>query len=468
MIDTLSLFALKVAPNVFDLSSGLAHVSMRDQVVRARLLVRDLHKCGEPCNRLLIVGAGLAGISAAMAAAELGMAATVVDTRPHPMWLQSKVTSRFVGPFMYEWPASFHDKQDYPPRDPSLWPTQTDYVPTWSSKEPLRASQLAVDVQTWLSSALTALKHPGHVVPTFVMGIPPIPLKRYLTKAFAPKGSKRARINGMQWPSMAKHASTLLPDFVILAAGMGPEKVALTKDVSGSAFWSNDTLAGTAPENRLVGVFGGGDGALQDVLRVVTRFDHPLELIAELERTPSVKTQLARAARALSAIAHQHELVGSWTISKDIFPEVDRKCQGIATTMATYPSVREAVRNCLKTGSGVVHLFMSNANFSKAYMLNRFAVHLIEQCQAAAASGRVRLDVHRDSKIVSATKVGPDVMVKFRKHRSRLVQTLVLADVSIRYGVNAEKAGGRQIVALTEDVKESRTMLAQVPLPFAV
>jgi hypothetical protein len=193
-----------------------------------------------------------------------------------------------------------------------------------------------------------------------------------------------------------------------------------------------------------------------------------LEFVAELEKTPSVKARLVHAANALSAIAHQHELVGSWTISKDIFLEVDRKCQGIAKAMATYPSVRVAVRNGLRTGTGAVHLFMSNATFSKAYMLNRFAVHLIEQCQADAASGRVRLNVHRDSKIVSATNVGTDVKVKFRKNRFRLVQTLDLAAVSVRYGVDAKRAGGRQIVALTEDVKESRTMLAQVPLPFAV
>lgn len=468
MIDTLALFALKVAPNVFDLSSGLAHVSMRDQVVRARLLVRDLHGCGEPCIRLLIVGAGLAGISAAMAAAELGIEATVVDTKQHPMSLQSHVSSRFVGPFMYEWPASFHDKQDYPPRDPALWPSQTGYVPTWSSKAPLRASELAAEVQEWLTGQLVAGKLLGEVVPRFVMDVDPVPLKKYLTKQFKPKGSMPAPIEGILWPSKAKHSSTLLPDFVILAAGMGPERVALNTDVSGPAFWSNDTLAGAAPEDRLVGVFGGGDGALQDVLRVVTRFDHPLEFIAELEKIPDVKVRLEDAARALSAIAQQHELVGAWTISSDIFLEVDRKCQGVAKTMATHASVRTTVDECLKTGSGVVHLFMKNANFSKAYMLNRFAVHLIEQCQGTAGSGRVRLEVHRDSKVVAAAMVGSDVEVSFRKHRARTVKTLLLADVSVRYGVDAKKAGGRQIVALTKNVKESRTMLAQVPLPFAV
>nr|NLU60156.1 hypothetical protein [Pseudomonas sp. BIGb0427] len=42
VVDSLSLLSLKVAPNVFDLSSGMHHVSIRDQIVRAQLLVRDL------------------------------------------------------------------------------------------------------------------------------------------------------------------------------------------------------------------------------------------------------------------------------------------------------------------------------------------------------------------------------------------------------------------------------------------
>ena len=58
VVDSLSLLSLKVASNVFDLSSGLHHVSIRDQIVRAQLAVRDLKRGDKSLHSLLIVGAG--------------------------------------------------------------------------------------------------------------------------------------------------------------------------------------------------------------------------------------------------------------------------------------------------------------------------------------------------------------------------------------------------------------------------
>ncbi|MFP3245845.1 MAG: hypothetical protein RXR20_14995, partial [Paraburkholderia sp.] len=71
-IDTLALLGLKAKSNIFDLSSDLVHVSMRDQIVRAQILVRDLCAADPNLQRILVVGAGVAGISAAMAAGHAG------------------------------------------------------------------------------------------------------------------------------------------------------------------------------------------------------------------------------------------------------------------------------------------------------------------------------------------------------------------------------------------------------------
>ena len=120
--NTLSILALKVAPNVFDISSGLFHISIRDQMLRARTLVRDLDKGNQlvlPAAHVLIVGAGVAGVSAAMALGELVVETVVVDSAAEPFSVQKNVTSRFVGPYMYEWPSDFFDDQAFPPVSPS-------------------------------------------------------------------------------------------------------------------------------------------------------------------------------------------------------------------------------------------------------------------------------------------------------------------------------------------------------------
>jgi NADPH-dependent 2,4-dienoyl-CoA reductase/sulfur reductase-like enzyme len=115
VINALSLLAHKVAPNVFDLSSLQWHVSIRDQIVRAQLLMADLCMADKDIDSVLIIGMGAAGISAAMAACEQGIPNVyVVDRADAPFKLFRGVTSRFVGPFMYEWPSSFHADQGYP------------------------------------------------------------------------------------------------------------------------------------------------------------------------------------------------------------------------------------------------------------------------------------------------------------------------------------------------------------------
>ena len=108
VVDSLSLLSLKVASNVFDLSSGLHHISIRDQMVRAQLAVRDLKRGDPELDSLLIVGAGVAGIAAALEAEARGVrSVVVVEAAAQPFSLLRGVTERYIGPFMYEWPSSF-------------------------------------------------------------------------------------------------------------------------------------------------------------------------------------------------------------------------------------------------------------------------------------------------------------------------------------------------------------------------
>ena len=146
---TLALFAAKCAPRVFDLSSDVRNVSIRDQVVRAQLLARELLQEPE-CQRVLVVGAGISGITAAVALAAAKREVLVLEVNDAPLSLQSACDWRYVGPFMYEWPSSFFDDQTYPPLG-AAWPAAPGSTPRWPSTpagplNPLPAAALAAEI----------------------------------------------------------------------------------------------------------------------------------------------------------------------------------------------------------------------------------------------------------------------------------------------------------------------------------
>jgi len=306
VVDCLSLLSLKVASNVFDLSSGLHHVSIRDQIVRAQLVVRDLKRGDPNLNSILIVGAGVAGISAALEAAKHDIKhITIVETKNAPFSLLKTVKSRFVGPFMYEWPSPFSMNQSYPVHNSTTWGSHSTAPLQWRAKKPTPACELATKLETYLLSQLQDIAAKGNSILTICVDVSSNRITRFV-RNFAANESARAlsRLqrhkpgslldfglwNATTWPNRTKAEIVSTPNYVLLAAGMGRESVKLVaEDASGAKytglnfngplFWDNDSLKERDSVNRNIAVFGGGDGALQDVLRALTRFDHPLEFI---------------------------------------------------------------------------------------------------------------------------------------------------------------------------------------------
>ncbi|UZW60064.1 FAD-dependent oxidoreductase [Lysobacter enzymogenes] len=141
LIDSLALLTLKCAPNVFDLSADMSHASIRDQVVRARLLARDLAALPQPPRSVLVVGAGFAGVSAALTLAKAGIAVTVVEVNPKPFELQWHADDRYVAPFMYEWPSYGADDQRYPPPWPAEVEDDSILAGLWNQPDPIILSE---------------------------------------------------------------------------------------------------------------------------------------------------------------------------------------------------------------------------------------------------------------------------------------------------------------------------------------
>ena len=82
-------------------------VTLHSQQIRALNLVYALRELGivNPGGAILIVGGGVAGLTAAAGAARLGMRVTLLECADELLHLQRNNTKRWVHPHIYDWPA---------------------------------------------------------------------------------------------------------------------------------------------------------------------------------------------------------------------------------------------------------------------------------------------------------------------------------------------------------------------------
>jgi len=473
-LNTLSLLSLKCAYNTFDLSSGLVHVSIRDQIVRATLLVRDLIESGQPCKEILVVGAGIAGVCAAVEAARKKVRVVCVDTNDRPFKLQHVTSHRHVGPYMYEWPASLSRQQHFPPLE---WP-ELDSVSKyfdndfgWQASQPMASHLLAEKLEDWLVHArqnsmintLTILTSVDkdqvkNDIKTFIAARKPLPITFKQVS---------------EWPVAPLKDITVTPDFILLAAGMGKEQCELVSGVEGTKFWEDDMLWKTDVASKRVGIFGGGDGAIQDFLRAVSKYEHALALVEYLEQDYAVRELFEREYEYLLSIEQQNRLECTWsTNSQPIFEAFDKRVKRVSSRLASNHCVRRRVASALKIRkeNGRVSLYCREAYFGKAYLLNRFLAHLIDSCQF---KGTDEFDDCVDFSVkfnVTAT-----AGAKFYNTYKITLQSNVVGHspqdvefdiVSVRFGVHRDTTALRQMLGLTDADIATRTTLAGIPVPF--
>lgn len=489
----LALLASKCSANIFDISTGVRSASIRDQVVRAQLLVRGL--CSDPkFQRLLVVGAGVAGVAAGMAARAANKEVLVVETHSEPLALQARCRWRYVGPFMYEWPSCFFDDQSYPPKG-LHWPDAPDSTLRWTGRDPLLASDFAAQVQAWLRShkapARIVTTVNGSEVTTYVQGF-----SQSLEDAHHTHSAWRAPTlqlsQGQDWPTGTQAAPlAFTPDYIVLAAGMGDEGVDLldakgTKlGISGKSFWlADDGLRAPGAQNAAIAIFGGGDGALQDVLRALTRFEHPLPMWRFLRAEPQLaqglrsllgwpgglkcRRLLDAALPQLDAMEQQNRLTAVWVPGEpELIRTVDEACRQLATELATHRCIRHRVSLCMREGSGEVRHYVRESHFGKAYLLNRFLVHLIQACQRASGTWTGRMHYELTWK-AQAQAQGPGL--KGRRYSITTVTENGLTDaqdfdhLAVRFG--PRNAPARQMLTLSAVNLADRTSLEGLVLPF--
>lgn len=474
----LAVLANKCAARTFDISSGMVYASMRDQIVRAQLLVRDLKQADPRCNRLLIVGAGLAGASAAVHASAIGIETLVLEAREDAFSLQSQGSTRMVGPFMYEWPSIECQSQHYPAVGPTLGGPMPE-APNWTSKDPMPARELANKLREWLKAQR------GHSAPPqFHFKVPADWTRKYVTEFVAAAGTSGAfcppplqlpvPITGGPRIVSTIGNSSFLPDYVILAVGMGEERVHLVDGqpggMCGLRFWDNDDLRSSGVERMEVAVFGAGDGALQDVLRVLTKHDHPLSFIEALETGPNaIRAAIDQVRPLLASLEQQSRLFATWS-SGPVYDLIDEQCERLCNELAGQPEVPKKVLSELRTGNGRVHHIYREQHLTRAYLLNRFCVHLINACQSIDDSGpQMRYVRHKDTTVVSATPASTPAVAGAGGMIQLSDNTVINpAKLVVRFGPDTQWIENFQMVRLTPETHPDRISMAAIPLPYVV
>jgi hypothetical protein len=123
------LLSHSCAPLLFTLAAPLTPVSIRDQMIRAKMFVdRAVEQALISANRpLLVMGAGAAGVTAAMRAAALRIPTTLAEASPQAFGRQKICATRWVDPTQYDWPADHWGYGFYPwmpPAMPLPWAAQ--------------------------------------------------------------------------------------------------------------------------------------------------------------------------------------------------------------------------------------------------------------------------------------------------------------------------------------------------------
>jgi hypothetical protein len=355
------LLAHHVAPRTFSLSGKISPVSIRDQMIRGRLFVDRAFETGEitsDSNRgLIIIGGGACGITAALRAAELGVSATVLESAPRLFGLQRDCATRWLDPAQYDWPLDHWTEQFFP----------------WAGVRmplsfPAAFAKRLVD-WWWLHLQAARAKHatkPNILVCAHLTA--PTPLVYSESKPFI-------RVN--YTVKDRRHSGQF--GAVAVTTGFGTENTHVAPHYHGYPFWQSDPFIETnlglsSDKSPRVLISGGGDGALQDFLRITTRLNSASYILQALDLPAGIAATLKDIERR-TACAFQwgtdprHDHIVHMELEQLHLDQVERALQDtevrtrLSRLLAGRPKKVQLVHNC-------IHL-------SPYYGLNRFLTLLI-------------------------------------------------------------------------------------------
>ncbi|MGH8783126.1 NAD(P)-binding protein [Paraburkholderia sp.] len=422
--DALPLLAFKIAPRQFDVSYRFSNISLRDQIVRAQMLVRTLVQMGlvkpgaaedDSEFQLLICGAGAAGLAAAREAQAHNVSFFLIEKgRVAPGGVLASKAPRYVSPAMYEWPHPNHSVHSYPLDRPRLLDDETASKPALKLKlgKPVLirtfgsrfGAGMANDLASWKQNFddyvndLPMQRRFLLATQTTLDDQTKIKLRATLDHKVSIHGVslRRFRLPKVELASedgvLAGHK--FIFSYVIYAVGFAGESkfyadgMEPSEDFQHTPFWGpdqihRDRIGFKRPPS--VGILGSGDGAMQDALRCLVQQStpHPLAIWnAMLANQPRLKRS-ANLKEALSGIAAADGYTTGgavWTHQLGIFKSLDKTFGHIIHELVAQERVAllDALRPIIRTDVKRVTIVTQQGYFTKAYALNRFLVLLFK------------------------------------------------------------------------------------------
>jgi hypothetical protein len=250
-------------PNVFVLGPFARQVTFASQQTRAFNLIWALFRLKRLAagNRMAVVGAGLAGLTATMAGLAKGCAVDLFEQASQPCPIQRGNDIRFIHPNILRWP------------DEGSEAAYTDFpFLNWTAAN-VRGVIKQIDLQWRRRGASELLRRFFNykVTRVFVSPSKSGPQRPWLAANRVVDGSAAGdETSGGVTPGYMEFSY----DCVVLTVGFGEEKSML--GVPFLSYWENDSLhQETGRGRRSILVSGCGDGGLIDALRLRLRnFDH--------------------------------------------------------------------------------------------------------------------------------------------------------------------------------------------------
>ena len=367
MIDPF-LLAHEVAPLCFEIGGILSPVSIRDQMIRGRWIVDRAMEAGLvlPGGNLLIIGAGAAGVTAAIEGASRGILVTLIDTAPAAFTRQAGCSSRWVDPTQYDWPVDHWAKSVFPWTRPAM-------PLSWRAG---RANMLAI---AWGLALRTAIARYGTLLNvsfgTGLVGSPTV------------SGTTPAQLNVVFTSGISGYF-----DIAVSTVGFGTERTT-SGTFSSYRFWDTDPLEQanyglpSTPSPSIL-ISGGGDGALQDFIRVSTTAPSARHIYDALSLSPNVLNALESAIQSAEDQAQRAYLWGTpgsatvpardHTIHERLHQAFVGQVDVLANDPVVWPGVVAALNKVVRpAGGATVSLVYPCTHFDRCYALNRFLVLLL-------------------------------------------------------------------------------------------
>ena len=398
----------RVAPRVYDLT-GTRTGSIRDQLLRAGLVANGLIDTNEisSADHLLVIGAGAAGMCAAMNAAYWGVNVTVVELDQVPFATFFRARWRRVDPCEYDWPHP-HCQQGLFPQSNGWFPlpqttgTGADLAHSWTHLW-----------QQW-QALYDGKGKRGHI--ELLTSLDGRPMVNPANHRY-PAGANHVEVSA-PWQTGGTPSARPF-GAIINAAGFGVECTDSDgqcpdpwNGFQGPAFWKDDDQIPNDPKEHIphtnVVISGGGDGAMQDFQRVVTghfgltllkalqdAIDHHrpgFQLDADgVIRSLLSAEESARRMHAWQRQAHPaKQMTAAWhtAFEQAIVPHIKRLGQAALDAVA-----HDVLRGRLKNGQLKVTWAHRLSTPEYAYALNRFLCLVLNTLCSEASSNMIKHSV---------------------------------------------------------------------------